>query len=91
MAARTGAVETIAKTVVTTSSREGTALARTPKTPTNAALVTDLLWDPSGRRRVIVAGTALAPITLAEKTDVPVTGVEEEKNQDNSAESESLS
>ena len=41
--------------------------------------VTDLLGHSGGKRRVIVPATALAPISLAEKTDVVVTGVEERK------------
>ena len=73
-AAAREAAETIAKTVMTTSGGEGTALARTPA---SAAPVTDLLRDPGGKRRVIVPAPALAPITLAEKTDVAVTDVKD--------------
>ena len=78
VAART-AEETIAKTVVTTSGGEDTALARTPGTPASAAPVTDLLRDPGGEIKVIVPATALAPSTLAETIDVVVTGVLEEE------------
>ena len=53
--------------------------------------MTDLLRAPCGKRRVIVPVTALGPITLAETTDVILTGVEKNKNLDNSAESASLS
>ena len=56
-----------------------------------AAPVTDLLRAPGGKRRVIVPATALAPITLAETTDLTVTGLGDNKNQDNSTESASPS
>ena len=72
VAARTAA-ETVVKTAVTTSAGKGTALAKTPGTPASATPEIDLLWNPGGTRRVTIP--ALAQISLAETTDVAVTGV----------------
>ena len=76
VAARTAA-ETIMKTPVTICGVEGTALVRTPGTPASAAPVNHLLRDPGGTRGEIVP--ALARISLAETTDVAVTGVGKKK------------
>ena len=78
VAARTVA-ETIVKTAVTTSGGEDIAPAKTRRTPASAPPATYLLRDPGGNRRVIVPATTLAPISLAETTDVAVTGVQEKK------------
>ena len=73
-AAARAAADIVANTVLTTSGGDSTALARTPG---SAAPLTDHLRDPGGKRRVISPAPALAPVTLAEKTDLGVTGVEE--------------
>ena len=52
--------------------------------------MTDLLRDPGGTGRVILHDV-LAQISLAETVDVAVTGVENKKKQDRSAESTSWS
>ena len=78
VAARTAA-EIIVKTPVTTGGGEGKALARNPGTSASAAPATDLLRDPGETRRVTVP--ALAQISLAETTDVAVTGEGKKKSR----------
>ena len=63
-------VKVIVNTSVTTAGGAGAALARTSRSPTGAAPMTDLRRDPGGSRRIIVP--ALAQICFAETADVAV-------------------
>ena len=78
-AAAGATAEAIVKRAVTTSGEEVTTLVRTLGTPASTASGTHLLRDPGGERKSTVPRTALAQITLAEITDVAVTGVEGKK------------